>query len=330
MLSGTGKSQLLQVFKEIQGQREDSFSTSLPYYLLTGRKGCKVYTDGQATVIVALHPHVDDKLLIFPEVNGNFELTVKVLNQLAQKGLNVQLARYTEEDFQKLNTAIEKDRKTTITSIKLVPEDILDWKYPAHILDTAKVAYLSGKEFTKLRRAFNRASAIEGIEITPLQTEEDILKMRGSIMIWAGLMIAAGKENGHDLTEFYDTLVKQITDFPSIFGGFVITKDREPVGFTIWDTVNKTANALASLSRRSLRDLSEFQLITACRILNEKGIKRLNLGGSEIPELDNFKLKFRPIDSIELNSYDVEYDKFDFMGIDEITVVPDNQARLDI
>ena len=320
---GENQHQLFSLFKMAQDTREDSYSTSLPYYMLTGRKGCKVYSEGEASVVVAKHPHVDNKMLVFPALNGNGDLTVQILNRLASKGVDVQLARYTDDDFVVLQEALDRDVVSVIDSIQLTPEDILDWKYPAHIIDTAKVSALEGKEFRALRKVFNRFSALEDFEITSLHEPDGIKKMRASILIWSGLMIYAGKENGHDMREFYDTLVKHIIAFPQMFDGFIINHQGEPAGFTIWDNMGgKTMTALASLSRRSIDNMSEFQLIETCRRLSVQGIGRLNLGGSETSELDRFKLKFRPIDSINLSSYNVNFNLFGSQSISEISIVP--------
>ena len=315
--------QLFNLFKKAQDSKTDSYSTSLPYYLLTGRKGCKVYSNGEASIVVAIHPHLDKKLLVFPELNGNGDLTVQILNQLASKGLGIQLARYTEDDHLRLQAALKRDATSLISSVKLVSEDILDWKYPAHIINTARVSELKGKEFNGLRKVFNRVSALEDFKITPLHEPEGINKMKASVLIWAGLMIHAGKENNHDMREFYDTLIQHIVTFPQMFDGFIINHQGEPAGFTVWDNMGEeTATALASLSRRSINNMSAFQLIEASKRLHEKGITRLNLGGSETPELNNFKLKFRPVDSINLSSYDVEHNLYGKHNIEEIILAP--------
>lgn len=207
----------------------------------------------------------------------------------------------------------------------MAPEDILDWKYPSHILDTEKTAKLKGGEYKELRRTFQNTRDSDIFEETPLDHPDAMKKMRASIFIWAGLMIDAGKESGHDMTEFYDTLVKLITSYPAMFDGFILSHQGEPAGFTIWDRAEGVSNALASLPRRSIRNMSSYQIITMCERLAEKGIKYVNLGGSETPELDRFKLKFRPVDSLDLNSYDVEFADLNHKGITRTSLVSEDQ-----
>lgn len=328
MFSGKKKSQLLEVFKGFQGLRKDSFSTSLPYYLLTGRKGCQAYTDGTATVVVALHPHTDGRVLVFPEINGDGQLTVKILNQLAYKNVDVQLARYTEEDYQKLNHALAEEKHSAISSIQLTPEDILDWNYPAHILDTKKVSELKGNNFSDIRTKFNKVAG--RFEEIPLSDPKAIQKIRASILIWAGLTISVGKESHHDMTSFYHKLVELISQSPDSFNGFALSHKGEPAGFTIWEEAGDTANAIAGLSRRSIAGMSEYQTIKACRLLNNSGVQKYNLGGSETAGLDKYKLKFTPVDSLHLSSYNVSFISPSEQGIDRISLVNDDADTLNL
>lgn len=37
-------------------------------------------------------------------------------------------------------------------------ETVLDWKYPAYVIDTRKTGDMQGKEFDKLRNKFNKVA----------------------------------------------------------------------------------------------------------------------------------------------------------------------------
>ena len=310
---------LIEHFKSQETAGGDTFCRSLPYYLLTGRSGAKAYHQNNAKVIVAQHPHDSNITFVFPEVNGNGDLTVKILNELAFEKRHVQLARYTEKDYSQLQEAIERDSLRFVKSILLKPEDIMDWKYPAHVIDTKKVAELKGKEFSKLRNKFNQASG--KFDEIPLSHPDAIKNIRASIFIWVGLIIHSGNESGEDMTSFYQTLVKTIEFLPNVFDGFVLNHKGEPAGFSVWDNVDNTANALAGLSRRSMSGMSEYQIVNTCKKLQEAGIEHYNLGGSETSELDQFKLKFRPIDSISMSTYDVDYYSLENTDVEQFTLV---------
>lgn len=296
------------VFGQYQELDIDSYLKSLPYFLLTGRKGFYFFRNESTSVTVAVHPHKENTLLVFPEFDGDGSLTVEVLNELAKQSFDIQLARYTESDYQKLQKALADDKKRIIKSIKLKQEDLLDWRYPARILDTKAVAELQGKPFLKIRNKFNKVARSDNFEVVPFSDPEAEKIIQSTIYTWLAGLAFIGRETGNDVSEFYTTLAEQLKTFPSFFDGFAVRTPKEAIGFTIWDVTSDTANALAGLSKRSISGMSEFQTVTACRLLSEKGITRYNLGGSETENLDKYKLKFHPIESIEMSSYDVEVD----------------------
>lgn len=282
----------------------DTYRTSIAYYMLTGRKGSRIYTDGNAYLVIAEHPHIDDRLLVFPEINGGGTLTIKVLSDLEVPVGGIQLARYTEEDLSNLQQATSVI--PTHKEIELIESDelVMDWKYPVHILNTSLTGELVGKNFHQTRTKFNRVS--DRLTILPLDAADAIKAMRAAVMFWAGAMIYADKESGHSLTDFYDVLIKMIECKPHLFDGFVTMDGEEPAGFTVWDKpINGTANAIAGLSRRSIKGMSEFQTVTACRLLAAKGVKGYNLGGSETESLDRHKRQYMPTKSVKVRSLNV-------------------------
>jgi hypothetical protein len=285
--------------------RADTYSNSIPYYLLTGRKGLQIYTHQNTYVTACDHPHIDGQRLLFPEIKGDGTLTADILRHEKKPENGFRLARYTQHDLHILASALNAAGQSKI-AIQHSEERVLDWRYPAHILDTAQTGNMKGKPFEKLRNKFNKASA--QLTILPLSDSKGLNIMRASLMFWVGTMIYIGKETGHDMTAFYETLFQTIKDYPSMFDGFAILYGNEPAGFTVWDTTTgKTANALAGLSRRSVPGMSEFQTVTACRILKAKGVDYFNLGGSEEAGLDTHKREYQPVRNIDLKSYDVIY-----------------------
>lgn len=282
----------------------DSYIRSLGYYLLTGRKGAHLYQDGHSQLIVCEHPHIEDRLLVFPEINGTGALTVKVLNDIHVPSGGIQLARYTDQDLARLTLAARNLTASKKIITQEIEEKILDWKYPARILDTATTAALQGKAFDKLRNKINKIAT--HIDILPLRSKEGHRAIRASLMFWVGSMIYGEKETGHDLIGFYETLLQAVQQYPDLFDGLVFLAGGEPAGFTVWDApINNAVNAMASLSRTSVKGLSEYQTVAACRTLIAQNVHSYNMGGSETGGLDQYKMKFRPARSIMLRSYEV-------------------------
>lgn len=297
-----------EMFSKSAKRHEDSYVLSMPYYMLTGRKGASLYTQDHSSLIVCKHPHIEDRLMVFPEIGGDGSLTCNVLSNLQMPSNGIQLARYTEEDFRQLTQAGKRHGQTHGYELHETEEHTMDWKYPLHILDTGKVSAMEGCEFEKLRNKFNKAKNL--LTVVPLEDPKADLIMRASLMYWVGSMIYNGKETGNDLMGFYTTLFSHIKQTPDSFGGFVLLSDNEPAGFTIWDkTVQGVANGIASLSRLKIKGMSEFQTITACTTLKEQGITKYNIGGSETEGLNRHKLEYRPEKSVSLRSYEVVKNK---------------------
>lgn len=300
---------LTERFNRVGVYHEDSYNLSAPYYLLTGRKGTSIYSEGDAQIVVCKHPHVDDRLMVFPEIGGDGTLTFKVLNSLDTPCNGIQLSRYTDDDFARLESAGQRFKQGKKFIFTERDENVMDWKYPVHILNTESVGHLHGISFDKLRNKYNKAS--QNLSVIDFSSEKALPAMRASLMFWVGSMIYGGKETGHDLMDFYNLLFKMVDASPASFDGFAVLQNGEPSGFTIWDnTTPDIANGLAGLSRQSIPGMSEFQTVTACKKLHEKGIKYYNIGGSETEGLNQYKLKYRPEKSIKIKSYDVNSNSF--------------------
>lgn len=293
-----------ETFGKWANNHEDSYALSVPYYLLTGRKGTSIYSQGDASLVVCQHPHIQGRLMVFPEIGGDGTLTCKVLDALEAPANGIQLARYTDADLVRLTEASKDHCCKNGYDLYEIEEHVMDWKYPVHILNTERVASLTGGGYDKIRNKYNKVS--EQLSVIPLSDPKANAIMRSSLMFWAGSMIYHDKETGHDQMEFYTTLFQQIEKTPEMYDGFTVLCEGEPAGFTIWDrSVDGIANGIASLSRIKVKGLSEFQTVTACAMLRDQGIYKYNIGGSETEGLHRHKLEYRPEKSIQLHSYEV-------------------------
>ena len=101
-----------------QKARVDSYLNSPLYYLLTGRKGARLYKNHHSAVVVCAHPHIQDRLLVFPEIGkADYELTASVLNMLNPPKNGVQLARYSEEEIKALQQRLSKLSYTNVSGL---------------------------------------------------------------------------------------------------------------------------------------------------------------------------------------------------------------------
>lgn len=300
-----------EVFSQISGRSADTYIYSLPYYLLTGRKGAFLYSQDKTHVVVCKHPHIEDRLMVFPELNGDGSLTIQVLNALEIPKNGIQLARYTKDNLSKLKKAGESAGNIKRLEFSEIEESIMDWKFPVHILNTHKTADLKGISYDKLRNKFNKAS--HHLTVVSYEDKDALKIMRSSLHIWMGMMVYADKKTGHSLTEFYEKIFDLMESQPAALGGFALLANGEPAGFTIWDRpAFGVANGLAGLSRYAIKGMAEFQMVTACKILSEQGVNYYNIGGSETLGLNQHKLEYRPEISVPLFSYEISSKAADF------------------
>ncbi|MCI5060637.1 MAG: DUF2156 domain-containing protein, partial [Alphaproteobacteria bacterium] len=249
------------------------------------------------------------------------DLTLEVLKHLSKTGFDIQLARYTQKDFENLQAALKKDRDRIIKSITIKEEGILDWRYPSRILDVKKTFEMKGKDFATLRNKFNKVANNKEYQVVPLSDPEAEKVIRSTIFHWLSSLAYIGRETGANTSMFYETLLENIKHSPEMFDGFAIKTDKEAIGFVVWDVSGETANALAGLNQRRIPGLSEFQVVQACKMLNERGVKKYNLGGSETESLDKYKLKFHPVESVKMFSCDVDFDKNKKLPFEMINVI---------
>lgn len=181
-------------------QREDSFVNSVVYYALTGRRGAWICEDQQAKTILCQHPNIDNRLLIFPEIGkGDGSLTADIIRNLDLSRQSVQLARFSAHEIKAV-----QDHLIDIPSIKLhqTTEELLDWKYPIHVLDTALVSHLEGASFRNVRQKLRKIDEVD-IQMIGLQDPEALRYLRACTKYWEGNQILYNKHYQPNDAEFY-------------------------------------------------------------------------------------------------------------------------------
>ncbi len=290
-------------------QKNDSFLNSPVYYSITGRKGACLYKNSHSALITCNHPHIDNRILVFPEMGkASYELTASVLNMIEHPDKHIQLARYSANDITRLKHQLANLNYTPVSGISMMEENIMDWRYPLHILDTHMISDLQGALFSNIRNKFNRAAS--NTTTLSLDDPNALRSMKAVLKFWEGNMIFNSKETP-DMSEFYLKFFKLLEEHPEDIDGLIFLNGRKPVGFSVWDKPDyaQAANLFVNLSDTSIAGLSDFQIVSTCRNLHEKGVRYLNTGGSELKSLDAFKAKYNPVVSEKILSADVFYTK---------------------
>jgi hypothetical protein len=276
----------------------DTFLDSALYYCLTGRRGGWLYRSPWSSFVVCVHPHVPDRLLVFPEIGarGDYHLTAQVLSTIDRPNNGIQLARYSLDQLASLGKQLTKLGPLSL-EITVVPETFMDWRYPIHILDTRRVSALCGSTFMKVRNKIRRAAS-RGIVVTSLHAQKMISAMESALLLWKRGMGLRNIDTG-GMFEFYEELLLAVQNDRFEVRGLCFSEAGRPVGFSVWDgPFRGVANLLVNIADVSITGLSDLQMVSTCKRLHNEGIAHLNVGGSELESLDKFKAKFSPVTTI--------------------------------
>ncbi|NCC23199.1 MAG: DUF2156 domain-containing protein [Alphaproteobacteria bacterium] len=276
----------------------DTYLNSPAYYLITGRNGLWLYGDDDAVMLVARHPNDPEQLLLFPPLGKNpFGLIRKAQHDVSFPDGRLRLARIGFEETSLIHRLI------TESGAQEREEDLLDWRYPVHILGTKEVVEHKGAKFKDFRNNVHRARS-RGLNAEPIKTKAHILDALAVCRIWASRHV-----NEHyslpNLMEPSVIPLELLERRVLPVQGLVAYENGLPIGYIVWEETDPktgTANSIAGLSIRS-RGTDEFLVLEMCRVLAEKGFSRVCIGGSETEGLDAFKRKMCPVASIPLRSF---------------------------
>ena len=277
-------------------QRDDPFSRSAAYYAMTGRKGLWAYGDDETMMLVARHPNRDDILLLFPPIGRDSAglLAKAVDDPLSLPSGRLELARFSAEDqglVSRLGTMGVKEPHR---------ERVLDWAYPAHVVNPKRIVEREGKPFVSFRGHINRAIRA-GYRTEPI----DLARHRDNILH----IIEQWADSRGDSDFSQDDLtgpthsVLGLMDRTELDIGGTISYDSHgaPIGFWLWEQVGKTAMSLVRAYLRHPGN-AEFGILSMAEQLAASNIPEMCLGGSETADLDAFKRKMQPVRSIALST----------------------------
>ncbi|MDD9901197.1 MAG: hypothetical protein OXT65_09490 [Alphaproteobacteria bacterium] len=285
---------------------EDPYLVSAAYYGFTGRNGLWTYEEeGKGFILFCRHPNIPDKTLIFPSVNPQgIDLTKNLLQNYFTPEDDLQLARLTPWDAEEAVT-----RLSWITQgyhFEVMDELFLDWLYPVHTLSTKKVTEHKGGAFNAFRGRLYQVDQSR-IRVEELDIDKHYFDLLSLSMKWARDR-ADGQYTVKDMFEPNLHILRMARKSGLDMRGTVIYMDDACVSFSIWEMpVDKSrpASSAMMLAHGPSKGLSELQQLERCRALQDAGVERVCIGGSETPGLDAHKKKMAPVESLALKSVSV-------------------------
>jgi len=269
--------------------RSDPYSVSAGYYAVTGRKGLWLYGDDTTAMMVARHPNDATRLLFFPPFGKRpQQLLQTALSDPRFADSQIDLARIAQEDMIWAGQFGEPET-----------ENLLDWTYPVHVLDVAKVAAHKGDGFKDFRKNLNRADRA-GYTSRSLDLSHD----QPSIMALAYQWAEKYPQQDFDLADLIGPSAAGLSLTGTLpIAGVGIFQGCDMEGFALWEETSKDkglASGITSFTSSEHKGASEFLYQAMCQTLQDKGFKELCIGGSETASLDAFKRKMQPVKSIPL------------------------------
>lgn len=277
--------------------REDPYSASTAYYMMTGRNGLWIYGDDKTAMLIARHPNLDNQILFFPPFGSDpINLTEFALADPFIPSGKVSLARIGPED------SYIASRLQTLGIGEIEVEKILDWRFPVHVLSTSEVHESKGGHFRDFRKNINRAFS-RGLWSERIESEGQLTHALEVSKAWASKHV----NQNYTLSDLIGPtkLALSLLQHPDLsMDGLIVHEGEEPVGYIIWEETNKEKGIANSISGMSIRPrgTEEFAILEMCKILKEKGYSTVCIGGSETEGLDNFKRKICPVKSVELQT----------------------------
>lgn len=271
----------------------DSYSVSPVYYLMTGRKGGMIFEEDNKIIIAVNHPNLDDYYLVFPNIIG-------IINTDLSKEIEVAKMLMNQTPRKKVIIARVPNNIAENYSHLIVEENFMDWKYPVHILDVAKVVARRGKNYQQIRQRLNQLDIKKCFtkELDAVRDFDVVLKMTTN---WAKAF-PYGYYSTEDLISPTKKLLELMKDSRLSICGHIIYFDGTPSAYCLWEEQGDIANGYAMSANKNIHGLAEYNIVEMCRYLQNKKITKVNIGGSESEGLNRYKKKFSPIQSLNLKS----------------------------
>jgi hypothetical protein len=277
----------------------DPYYLSPAYYALTGRRGLWRYAiNDSSALLVCLHPNKINTVLLFPPLGNSLDNLIDRFLQDFQdiNGIEYRLSRVTD------------DQRHLFERIKgeWIREEILDWRFPVHVISCKDLLEMRGKEYRIIRGSNNKFNPISVVDEIEFNSEKSIARASRIARSW------------EESTRHYTRYDVDVDYFSSLFNigasgalpikGKIVSIDGRDVGLSVWEnpvSSNGTANLFATQvadGDSRLNNLSTFLVLSSVRQMHADGVKFACPGGSETEGMDSFKRKFVPAWSVNLHT----------------------------
>jgi hypothetical protein len=265
--------------------------------------GYKFY-DGENLVTVAAFPKLEDPDTIAlywvrPLGKQILDLIVEKTQQiLAETGHPSYIKKLFPEQHDYLISKGMKEVKDFPWHSSAPSEDDT---YPEVVLDVEKTLEIASK-LGKTRQLHRSEMNYEHFKKNPGLSFKGVHEDReGARKVLASFFETQATKSNANLSvpEDYFNIISQEETDQNVQK--LIYIDGEPVGFYFSSIQGDTASLYATITmRRKFNQLVDFAVFDLLNELKARGIKYLNLGGSETESLKDFKQKFRPIQTITM------------------------------
>lgn len=278
--------------------REIACYSSAWLYVTQAARGLKSlgYFYQNEKFIIALGYHHEHFVLIHPigKIPKKFFQLVKELYKLLNKPIYVK--KVFEDEAVQIEEILGKKHFEIVTTEEYPWHEVEkhdDDTFPEIIINIPEILKivnekeLAGKYARNIRNKLNRFKRLSlKLEYLPLSetNSNEIIEMLKSHF-------------GEDESN-YDAYLNMLNILSrnqnrNIYIDFVALHNNKPIGFFAAEVLDKySAGLYASIALREFTGLSETLHFKIFKELNERGIKYLNLGGSEVKSLHDFKMKF--------------------------------------
>ena len=165
------------------------------------------------------------------------------------------------------------------------------------------VIQLKGKGYSQIRQRLNQL-LFDSCKSKPIRIDDDYAVIINMVRHWIE-EFPYSEYSIDDLLQPTQILLTLMKDDRFCLNGQIIYYNGIPSAYCIWEERGTVANAFAMSAARKIPGLAEYNIVEACGRVRDRGIHRLNIGGSETEGLNRYKKKFNPVESINLYTWEV-------------------------